>query len=150
MTIRPDVAELLRAGYSDRAIARQLNVDRQKTVAPARAALGQPHPQPRAPRSTEDLFWLRVQIRDDGHMTWTGTRNSYGTPVLKVGGRQGVNSTAYQVAFRIANGREPEGTVGPGCGVDHCVAPACQADRVTRAENRKVDALYAGIFGESA
>ncbi|MGA5330980.1 hypothetical protein ACPCJT_20345 [Streptomyces griseoincarnatus] len=148
MKIRADVAELLKAGLSDTAIARQLGVDRECTVAPARAALGLPKHKPgRTPASTpEDLFWRRVRPLDDGHMEWTGTRTN-GVPTLRHGGRV---HTAYRVAFRIANGREPEGQAKPGCGRDGCVAPACQTDRITRAEARKVDALYGAIFGTTS
>ncbi|MGW5130388.1 hypothetical protein [Streptomyces sp. NPDC004135] len=149
MSIRPDVAELLRAGYSDRAIARQLNVDVKATVAPARAALGLPAAKPgRKPAATaEDLFWRRAEPTSDGHMEWTGYRNNGGVPTLRHGGR---GLSAYRIAYRIAHGREPEGYTRPACGRDGCVAPACQADRVSRAEDRKVDTLYDAIFGPPA
>ncbi|MFE1192877.1 hypothetical protein ACFW6E_08760 [Streptomyces olivaceoviridis] len=150
MNIRPDVAELLRAGLSDRAIARQLHVDRGTVVAPARKALGLPTTAPRRPRSPEELFWQRAERRDDGHMTWTGARNNHGTPTLTTGGRNGKNNTAYRIAFRIAHGRDPEGIAGPACDVQQCVAPACQIDRIIRTESAKVDNLYAAIFGADA
>jgi hypothetical protein len=145
VSIRPDVAELLRAGYSDRAIARQLNVDARVTVAPARAALGLPTAKPgRKPAATaEDLFWRRARPTNDGHMVWDGYRSKDGVPGLKHGGRF---HTANRLAYRIANGRDPEGKALPSCGRDDCVAPACQTDRADRAEARKVDALYAAIF----
>ncbi|MFF9205112.1 hypothetical protein ACF1AE_25490 [Streptomyces sp. NPDC014986] len=148
MNIRADIAELLHAGHSDRAIARQLHVD-AKTVSAARAALALPKAKSgyKAAATPEDLFWRRVKPLDDGHMEWAGSRNSSGLPSLRHGGR---NLSAYRIAYRIATGREPEGHVKPGCGRAGCVAPACQTDRATRAEDRKVDALHAAIFGESA
>lgn len=147
MKIRADVAELLRAGHSNNAIARQLNVDAKTTVARTRAALGLPKAKPgyKAATSVEDLFWRRARPLDNGHMEWTGTRTN-GVPTVRHGGRA---HTAYRLAFRIAHGREPDGHVRPGCGRDGCVAPACQTDRATRAEARKVDRLYSQIFGES-
>ncbi|MFE1264435.1 hypothetical protein ACFW5X_28395 [Streptomyces albogriseolus] len=149
MKVRADVAELLRAGYSNTAIARMLGVDRECTVAPARAALGIPKVKPgfKAAGSIEDLFWRRVRPLDDGHMQWDGYRAKNGVPVLR---HNGCNQTAHRVAFRIAHQREPEGRVRPGCDRDGCVAPACQTDRITRAEARKVDALYGAIFGGAA
>lgn len=145
MIIRADVAEMLRAGVTDISIVRELHV-RRATVAATRAALGIPKTpggQPAA-ATVEDLFWQRVQIGEDGHMTWGGYRNTSGAPGLRWGGT--VHS-AYRVAFRIANGREPDGYAKPSCGRDGCVAPACQRDRPGRAEERRLERLYAGIFG---
>ncbi|MFH9014002.1 hypothetical protein ACH4C6_21805 [Streptomyces sp. NPDC017943] len=157
--IRPDVAELLHAGLSNRAIARQLGVDAKATVAPARAALGLPKGKPgkKPAASAEDLFWRRVKPTDDGHMEWTGFYSSSGrgTPCLRHGGQ---NQTAYRIAFRIANGREPEGQALPSCGHHQCVKPGHHEDRADRAERRRreraeqqrekrVDTLFAAIFG---
>ncbi|RMB85600.1 hypothetical protein [Streptomyces shenzhenensis] len=149
MNVRADVAELLRAGLSDRAIARQLNVDPKKTVAPARAQLGLPKAKPgRKPAaSAEDLFWKRVKPTADGHMEWTGYRTEEGTPGLKHGGRF---HTAYRIAFRIAHGQDPWGYALPSCGRDHCVKPGHHADRDDRAREKQLDSLYFAIFGQSA
>ncbi len=134
MQIRADVAELLRAGYSDRAIARQLNVDARATVATARAHLGLPKAKPgkKSTATPEDLFWRRVQTGEDGHLRWTGFRVS-STPSLRHGGK---NITACRVAFRIRHGREPVGNVYAVCGVDGCVHPNCVADRPMREASR--------------
>lgn len=143
--VRADVAELLRAGYSDRAIGRQLNTD-PKAVSAARAALSLPKARPgKKPAATaEDLFWRRVQPTDDGHMEWTGYSIG-GTPALRHGGR---HHTAYRIAYRIATGRDPEGNARPSCGRDHCVKPGHHADRADREREKRVDALYDGIFGK--
>ncbi|MCX4994292.1 hypothetical protein [Streptomyces longwoodensis] len=148
MYIRGDVRELLAAGHSDAEIGRRLGVDR-KSVARARSFLGLPKAKSgkRPAASPEALFWGRVQRVSGGHMRWTGARTPEGTAVFRHGGRE---RTAGRVAFRIAQGREPEGHVLPGCDRPGCVAPACQTDRRTRAEARKVDALYDRIFGTSA
>jgi hypothetical protein len=152
MNVRADVVELLHAGYSDRAIARQLNVDPAKTVAPARAFLGLPKAKPgRKPAATpEDLFWLRVQPVDDGHILWTGHRQpaeSGACPVFRHGGKIW---SAYRVAFKIRHGREPEGKVTPTCDRNGCVAPDHTQDRRIRQSEKRVDALYDAIFEPGA
>lgn len=145
--IRGDVRELLHAGLSDTEIARQLGIDKS-TSARARAALGLPKPKrgKRPAATPEDLFWKRVKPSRGGHMEWTGYAHG-GTPSLRHGGQL---HTAYRLAFRIANGRDPEGYALPACGREHCVKPGHHADRADREREKRVDALYAGIFGESA
>lgn len=148
MKIRADVAELLRAGNSNRTIARQLHVD-AKDVAAAREVLSLPKAKSgsKAAASPEDLFWKRAKPTDDGHMEWTGYGTNSGTPGLRHGGRF---YTAYRLAFRIAAGRDPEGYALPSCGRDHCVKPGHHDDRADREREQRVDALYTGIFGASA
>ncbi|MFJ5259116.1 hypothetical protein ACIQAC_01395 [Streptomyces sp. NPDC088387] len=148
MKVRADVAELLHHGHSDRAIVRQLHVD-AKVVAAARAHLGIPKAKPgRKPAaSAENLFWLRVKPTDDGHMDWTGSRNSTGVPSLRHGGR---NLSAYRIAYRIANNREPEGYALPNCEHDGCTKPGHHTDRTDRAQEKRVDALYGAIFGAAS
>lgn len=169
MKVRADIAELLRAGHSDAAIARQLHVDK-KTAAKGRATLGLPKSKPgkKPAASSEDLFWRRVKPTDDGHMEWTGF-SSAGTPCLRHGGR---NQTAYRIAYRIANGRGPEGQALPSCGREHCVKPGHHEDRADREKRqqqereerakararaaaerqreKRVDALYTAIFEPDA
>lgn len=149
MNVRADVAELLRAGLSDRAIGRELGVDPIATVRPARQALGIPKAKSgRRPAATpEDLFWHRVKPTDDDHMEWTGHHGAEGTPLLRHGG---VLHTGYRLAFRIANGRDPDGYALPSCGREHCVKPGHHGDRSDRAREKRVDALYVDIFGQSA
>jgi hypothetical protein len=142
MKVRADVAELLRAGYSDRTIARQLSMD-AKGIAAARAALGLPKAKSgRKPAATpEDLFWRRVQPTEDGHLLWTGHRASRGAATFRHGGR---HYTACTVAFRIRHGRDPEGRAQTMCDKRGCVSPHCVADRPMR---ERADATYAAIFG---
>jgi len=136
----PVVTELLRAGLSDRAIARELHVDAKTTVRRTRIALGIPAARPgkRAAGSVEDLFWFRVRPTEGGHLIWTGHRNRDRLPTVRHAGK---NYSAYRVAFRIEYGREPEGHVTPACDRASCVAPACMQDRRIRehAAGRRAD-----------
>jgi hypothetical protein len=142
MKVRAEVAELLRAGHSARAIARQLHVD-GKSVRAARDVLGVPVAKPgrKAAATPEELFWSRTHPTDDGHLLWTGGTTG-GVPILRHGGRR---TTAYRVSFRIQYGREPEGRVTPTCGRRLCVRHV--EDRVIR---ERTEATYAAIFGPAA
>lgn len=139
MTVRPDVAELLHAGYGDRTIARQLSVPRRSVTA-ARTALGLSagHRGTKPAASTEDLFWRRTRPAEGGHLEWTGYTYD-GLPILRHNGRR---YSAYRIAFRIKNGREPVGHVRRGCDWDSCVHPRCMEDQTMRDQ-------YKRIFGGS-
>lgn len=143
MIIRADVADLLRAGHSNAAIARQTGIDPQ-TAASARVALGLPKHRPgRTPAtSVEELFRARAKQAEGGHLAWTGTRTYDGTPVVRYSGHL---QSAYRIAFTIRHGRDPEGHVRPGCDHDGCVHPDHVEDRPMRQRNR---AAFAAIFGQ--
>jgi hypothetical protein len=130
MKIRPDVVDLLNEGLSDREIAARLHVCAKTVVSPTRRALGLPTsrsgPKPASP---EELFHVRTEEVDGGHLRWTGWHNNQGVPGVRT--RSG-NTTAYRVAFRIRWGREPEGNVRPGCDFPACVAPEHVEDRPMR------------------
>ncbi|MFC8676730.1 hypothetical protein ACFUEN_29095 [Streptomyces griseorubiginosus] len=128
--IRVDVARLLIAGHSDIAISRKLKAD-ANVIARTRAQLGLPKVKPgnRPAASPEELFWHRVQPTPDGHMDWTGFRASNGTLGLR---HNGTFHTAYRIAYRIANNREPQGKAQPNCTHDHCVKPGHHDDRIDR------------------
>lgn len=144
MMIRADVAELLRAGLSNIAIGRQLNVDPRR-VERVRRALGIPPVrrgfEPAA--SPEALFWSRTQQAPDGHLIWTGFRSGPNkTPGMR---HLGTYYSAYRLAFRIQYGRAPEGHVNSTCRVDGCVAPAHMQDRIVRDRTNKT---FDAIFGQ--
>lgn len=145
MIIRADVAELLRAGLGNKAIAERLHMD-TRPIAAARAALGLPNVTPgrRPALAPIDLFWQRVQRLDDGHMEWTGYRTTDGTPSITYQGRV---LSARRIAFRAWHGRDPVGYVLPGCGLDECMAPEHATDRPMRAANRRADTAFDAIFG---
>lgn len=119
--VRPNVAELLHAGFGDRTIARHANVT-VRSVTAARAALGLPGAQGGIKRaaSVEDLFWRRAQAAQDGHLDWTGHRNNKGTPGIHWGGT--VHS-ALRVAYRLRTGHDPIGYAHTTCEHLGCVAP---------------------------
>jgi DNA-binding CsgD family transcriptional regulator len=119
---RSDVAELLRAGYGDRTIARRLAVTTSSVTA-ARTELGLPEAQGGTKRanSVEDLYWNRTQPAEGGHLTWDGHRNAKGTPLIHWGGQ---HHSALRVAYRIRTGTDPQGYAFVNCQHPGCVAPA--------------------------
>lgn len=135
---RAAITELLHAGWSDKAIARQLHVGRPRVRA-VRAELGLPQhkPGPTPAATVDDLFWRRAQPTDDGHLLW---------PHASIGiraGHDGPRVTAARVAFRIGNGREPVGKVTTGCDRPGCIHPA-------HVEDRPMRATYTAIFGAAS
>ncbi|WP_393057674.1 hypothetical protein [Streptomyces sp. LN549] len=145
MSIRPDIAELLRAGCSDREVTRRLNVD-NRTVATARTSLGLPLHKPgvRPASSPQDSFRQRTRPVDGGHLEWTGHRTNCGTPFFRWMKK---GYTAGRIAFVMQHGREPIGYALPGCGYRGCVAPAHLEDQPMRDQ---LKTQMAGIFGGAA
>lgn len=129
MTVRPDIAELLHAGYGDRTIARHTGVT-TTTVTRARTELGLPKARRgHKPAATpEDLFWRRTTPTTDGHLEWAGTRHDKGTPYIHWGGK---NHSAYRIAYRIQHGTDPHGYAFVTCTHDGCIAPAHIGDSAT-------------------
>lgn len=121
MTPRPDVAELLHAGFGDRTIARQLAVT-VSSVTAARTSLGLPKAQGGTKRAAnvEDLFWRRTRPTDDGHLHWDGHRTSNSTPGIHWNGAM---HSALRIAYRIRTGHDPEGYAHVTCQHPGCVAP---------------------------
>jgi hypothetical protein len=138
--IRTDVAELLRAGCSNREIARRTGVD-HTTAARARAALRIP-PLPGGTRALTPATAFTIHTRPvrGGHLEWTGHRNSHGTPLIRIAGR---TRSAYRIAFQMQYRREPVGHVRTGCDHEGCVAPAHVEDRLLREQ-------YTVIFGAAS
>lgn len=141
---RAAIVTLLRTGVGNKAIAQAVHVDHNR-VAAIRSELGLPRSRRRyAGASLEALFQQRTQPTPDGHLDWTGYRNSKGVPAVRtVDGLR----TAYRIAFRIRHGREPVGYVKPGCGRPGCVHPEHVEDQPMRDQ---LAGQYAAIFGEVA
>ncbi|MFI8360764.1 hypothetical protein ACIGD1_11450 [Streptomyces sp. NPDC085612] len=144
MKIRPDVAELLHAGLSDIAIARQLGVSAPSTVAPTRRALGLPKhkPGPDSAPNVDAFVDARCAVVDGGHLLWTG-HHSRGVPQVRWAGHPQVESV-YRFMFRRRHGREPVGYALPACDMPRCVHPDHIDDRDARARNA---AAYKALFG---
>ena len=138
--IRADIAELLRAGLSNRAVAHQAQTHRSKVQA-AREELGIPRLPPGRPAasSPEDLFWRRAIPTDDGHLLWPGADPRTGSRIHHVDGRFSV----HKVAFRIRWGRDPVGKVTTGCDHQGCIHPRCVEDQPMRD-------TYRAVFGAVA
>ena len=136
---RNAIVELLHAGHSDRAIARQLNRP-ERHIAAIRRELRIPRRRPGPkPSTVEGKFWRRAQPTDDGHLLWPGL-GTHGTGLQHPDGRK---ESIHRVAFRIGNQREPEGIVRTGCTVSGCVHPAHVEDAPMRRQ-------YTAIFGRTA
>jgi uncharacterized protein (DUF433 family) len=141
VNIRQDIADLLRAGHSDREIAARLHVD-AKTAATVRAALGLPKAQPgkKAAESLEAAFLRHTKKSDGGHMQWTSHVQSDGSRIFRWQNR---TWTASQAAFEIGHGRPAVGKALPMCDRAGCVAPAHVQDRPGR-DQLIADMLTAG------
>lgn len=130
---RAAIVELLHAGMSNTAIAQRLHI-RTTSVSPIRQELGLPQVKGgfKPATSHEDVFWRRAQPTDGGHLLW---------PYSSIGPRVGNRRiSAYRIAFRIGNGRDPVGYVRTGCDQPGCVHPAHVEDQPMRDQ-------YAAIFG---
>ncbi|QCX81184.1 hypothetical protein C9F11_38005 [Streptomyces sp. YIM 121038] len=140
MSTRAAIVELLHAGYSDKAIERQLHVSRRR-ARDLRAELGLPQHKPgiTPAASPEDLFWRRTQPTGDGHLLWPRYSTGRGASVRHGGRRHSV----HRIAFAMAHEREPVGHVATGCGTHGCVHPRHVEDQLMRDQFR-------AIFGEAA
>ncbi|MGF3196730.1 hypothetical protein [Streptomyces diastaticus] len=139
------LADVLKQGATDRAAARELGIDKS-TAAHHRARLGiapAPKASPTHPTLTVQEKW-RTFLRpvEAGHMEWAGRRTkSSSTPVFTHHER---TYMARAVAFRIANGRAPEGYVTAECDHEGCVAPEHMADAPGRTRVRAALAIITG------
>ncbi|MDQ0762064.1 winged helix-turn-helix domain-containing protein [Streptomyces canus] len=124
-------ALLAEEDVSNRAVAQRLGIsDRRVDEVRKRAGLPSYVRGRRAAyRSWEEAFTQQSEPVDGGHRRWTGPREKSGTPVVRY--RTAIQ-TAYRVAFRLHNGREPEGYVTRSCKIPGCVAGEHQQDRIMR------------------
>ncbi|MYR46631.1 helix-turn-helix domain-containing protein [Streptomyces sp. SID5910] len=145
---RARIAELLAQGATNKAIRRELGVDKT-TAARYRARLGygpakQPTPANKSPLTLTEKWHTLARPVEGGHMEWTGRhRLNSGTMVLTHHGRE---YTARAVAFRIRTGRDPIGRVTAECDRPGCVAPQCVEDDPGRARHR---AQFAALVGRA-
>ncbi|MCM1964863.1 hypothetical protein [Streptomyces sp. G1] len=127
------ITALLGDGLSNAAIARELGCDRH-AVGDIRRALALPN-VPRQPLTLEQKWATFTRELPGGHVEWTGERQkTSGTPLLR---HREQAYTAARVAFRIGNGREPQGYTYADCGLKHCVAPGHVEDEPMRIRARE-------------
>lgn len=118
----PEIAR--RVGVSARSIERwKLAGWPEREYTPTGALRVDSHPGPR--KTIADTWAGRTQATDDGHLLWTGITTPSGAPTFKHDRR---TYQARRIAYRIAHGRDPEGSVRPACGIPLCVQPAHIAD----------------------
>jgi hypothetical protein len=130
---REQIVELLQRDLSNSEIARRLRCDRHR-VSDIRRDLGIPD-RPAQPLSLEEKWATKTRPVGDGHLEWTGSRQSTsGTPVLVYGKER---HTAAAIAFRIKHGRPPQGYAYAECGLRHCVAPDHVDDEAGRTQVRE-------------
>lgn len=130
------ILELMRAGYSDRYIARQVHMaTRRVSQIRARAGLPKVACGPK-PSTAEDRFWRLAEPTDDGHLLWP-----LAATTMRLG-HQGPKASIRRIAFRIRYQRDPIGQVRPGCGQPGCVHPQHVEDQPMRDQ-------YRAIFGEA-
>lgn len=131
---------LLEAGWTDKAIAAELHVDRRAS-ARVRGMLGiEPHRNGTTAGDKLDRFSM---LCHDGHTRWTGRRNnSGGAPVIRQNGRE---IPAAAVAFERRTGRAPVGFAMAGCGFRHCLTPDHVTDDIERRAHRMWRRASAGL-----
>lgn len=124
----------LLAEHSSDAIARLLGVDRA-AVRRIRAEAGIPYAPAEQTRTLEEKWASHTRPASDGHVEWTGERQSTsGTPVMRY---KEANYSPAAVAFRIKHGRDAEGYAIADCGLKHCVAPDHVEDEAGRRRIRE-------------
>jgi len=133
------VVDLIRAGKSDRGIYDLLHVNR-KYIAAVRAAEGVA-PFRRTKTVDEQLDRFCSIPDPDGHVHWSGSVATNGTPRIRMDGND--FPAAHQVFERRA-GRPAEGQVRADCGMKHCLAPGHVMDDI---ERRKVRLQTRALLG---
>lgn len=134
------IAELLRAGQSQSAVARQLRTSSPR-VGEIRKRLGIPPCRPgTASEPIDATFRRRAVATEDGHLVWP-------TSDYHIRTVEGGAVSALRYAFQQAHGRPPVGRVFPGCGTSRCVHPDHVEDQPMR---EALAAQLASIFGSAA
>lgn len=137
-----EVEALLRAGLSDKQIARRLHTN-PKRIARIRAEIGLAAFENRQV-SFEERWAANTEPVAGGHIRWTGRLRDGSTPAVLHEGR---DASPRRIAFERLHGRTAVGPVLPGCGFGPCVQPAHLEDQVLR---ERLDAQYAAIFKEAS
>lgn len=130
---RADIVAMLRDGYSNSRISRELRCDKTR-VARLRIELGLPHVVLQ-PLTLEQKWASKTRPVDGGHLEWTGERaKTTGTPLMRY---KEVGYSPAGIAFQMRHGRPPKGYVKAECDFPHCVALDHVNDEAGRLEARK-------------
>lgn len=132
---REQIEAALHQGWSAARIARELHCDKGRVRA-IRNDLGLPaYVRSAHTPSIEERWRQFTKPIDDGHMDWTGERQTTsGRPLLSHGYR---HHSAAAIAFRIRTGRDPVGQVRAECGMQHCITPEHVEDEPGRRRVRE-------------
>ena len=136
------IAELIRAGKSDRSIYDRLKVSR-KYIRQVRADAGMA-PFNRTKSIEDQLSRFTSVPGPDGHMWWTGSVSTSGAPRIRINGRE---VPAAHAVFERRSGRKVQGQVRSDCVLKHCVAPGHLMDDL---ERRKVRLQTRALLGYPA
>ncbi|MEW2420485.1 hypothetical protein AB0911_08065 [Streptomyces nigra] len=129
---RADIIAMLRDGYSNLRISRELRCDKTR-VARLRSELGLPHVVLQ-PLTLEQKWASKTRPVDGGHLEWIGERaKTTNTPVMRY---KEVGYSPAALAFQMQHGRPPQGYVKAECGYPHCVAPDHVNDEAGRQQQR--------------
>ncbi|MET9012277.1 hypothetical protein ABZX74_15365 [Streptomyces olivaceoviridis] len=128
-----DILAMLRDGYSNQRISRELRVDKVRV-----ARLRRAHDIPNVvlqPLTLEQKWATRTRPVDGGHLEWIGERaKATNTPVMRY---KEAGYSAAAIAFEIKHGRRPQGYVRADCDFKQCVAPDHVNDEAGRQEARR-------------
>ncbi|GHH30001.1 hypothetical protein [Streptomyces rubradiris] len=128
-----DILALLRDGYSNLRISRELHVDKTR-VARLRRKYDIPNVTLQ-PLTLEEKWATRTKLIDGGHLEWLGERaGATSTPVMRY---KEASYSPAAIAFEKKHGRPPQGYVKAECEYPHCVAPDHVNDEAGRQEARR-------------
>jgi DNA-binding XRE family transcriptional regulator len=136
-----EIADAIRQGLSDPAVAKRIGVAR-KTVTRVRKIEGLPAFT--VARTVAQIFLEDARTEDDGHTYWDGCRDTGGAPQIRFEGRY---LRASHVAFETFHGRPPVGYVKADCDVPHCLTPSHILDDLGRRKLYMQLRTLEGLYG---
>lgn len=121
-----EIADAIRRGLSDPAVARELGLAR-KTVSRVRHA--EELPAWTARRSVFEILNDGLVSLPDGHTGWNGCRDNAGVPQVRF---EGGYLRASHLVFRAKHNRPPVGYVKADCEQSHCLTASHLLDDLGR------------------
>lgn len=135
------MAEMVRGGMSNNAVAKQLHVD-HRAVARVRAHILGPLEPHRNATSRESKVDACLVAYDNGHTGWTGRLSVNGIPTIR---HLGFEMSASHVVFERWYGRDPVGIVKAACAHLSCLSPQHLGDELTRRIERMLERAVRGL-----